>query len=248
MDKRDGAGAHNWGTYRDEIDDQMNSSHAADSQPEWSPEKNEPDAAVPEPTEPKEGATNVDTENQVTTDEGPQELTLDEWKALRGTRQKPTFNIRKAGEGEDLTQWKKMYALKKKEGEEEEEEEEEYDASEYPQRVGRQKHLLDIDIHFADSRRGTRGRGRGGMRGSGRPGRGGAGRMGSSRGGGPGSGMRGAAGGDAAPNNLASSNGTDSPGRGPALSDGAPRNNAAASRVRQSAPKVDDENDFPSLG
>ena len=41
----------------------------------------------------------------------------------------------------------------------------EYDVSEYPQRVGRQKHLLDIDIHFADSRRGTRGRGRGGPRG-----------------------------------------------------------------------------------
>lgn len=46
----------------------------------------------------------------------------------------------------------------------------EYDVSEYPQRVGRQKHLLDIDIHFADSRRGTRGRGRGGPRGGGRGG------------------------------------------------------------------------------
>jgi plasminogen activator inhibitor 1 RNA-binding protein len=56
--------------------------------------------------------------------EEPRELTLDEYKALKGNRQKPTYNIRKAGEGEDLTQWKKMYALKKKEGEEEEEEEE----------------------------------------------------------------------------------------------------------------------------
>jgi len=51
----------------------------------------------------------------------------------------------------------------------------EYDASDYPQRVGRQKHLLDIDIRFADSRRGTRGRGRGGPRGGGRSGPRGAG-------------------------------------------------------------------------
>jgi plasminogen activator inhibitor 1 RNA-binding protein len=57
-------------------------------------------------------------------EEEPRELTLDEYKALKGNRQKPTYNLRKAGEGEDLTQWKKMYALKKKEGEEEEEEEE----------------------------------------------------------------------------------------------------------------------------
>jgi plasminogen activator inhibitor 1 RNA-binding protein len=49
---------------------------------------------------------------------------LDEYKALKGNRQKPTYNLRKAGEGEDLTQWKKMYALKKKEGEEDDEEEE----------------------------------------------------------------------------------------------------------------------------
>lgn len=63
----------------------------------------------------------------------------------------------------------------------------EYDAAEYPQRVGRQKHLLDIDIHFADSRRGSRGRGRGGPRGRG--GLRGAG--GSSRNGAPGSRMGG---------------------------------------------------------
>lgn len=41
-----------------------------------------------------------------------------------------------------------------------ESEDEEYDAAEYPQRVGRQKHVLDIDIQFNDNRRGG-GRGRG---------------------------------------------------------------------------------------
>jgi len=66
----------------------------------------------------------VEQESAAPAQEEPRELTLDEYKALKGNRQKPTYNLRKAGEGEDLTQWKKMYALKKKEGEEEEEDEE----------------------------------------------------------------------------------------------------------------------------
>lgn len=57
---------------------------------------------------------------QAPVEEEPKELTLDEWKAQRAGRQKPQFNIRKAGEGEDPSQWKKMYELnKKKDGEEE---------------------------------------------------------------------------------------------------------------------------------
>lgn len=35
----------------------------------------------------------------------------------------------------------------------------EYENLEYPQRVGRQKHVLDIDIRFKDTRGGGRGRG-----------------------------------------------------------------------------------------
>lgn len=42
-----------------------------------------------------------------------------------------------------------------------ESEDDEYDAAEYPQRVGRQKHVLDIDIQFNDTRRPGGGRGRG---------------------------------------------------------------------------------------
>lgn len=57
---------------------------------------------------------------QAPVEEEPKELTLDEWKAQRAGRQKPQFNIRKAGEGEDPSQWKKMYELnKKKVGDEE---------------------------------------------------------------------------------------------------------------------------------
>lgn len=51
-------------------------------------------------------------------EEEPKELTLDEWKAQRAGRIKPQYNIRKAGEGEDPSQWKKMFELKKKEKEE----------------------------------------------------------------------------------------------------------------------------------
>lgn len=52
-------------------------------------------------------------------EEEPKELTLDEWKALRAGRLKPTFNTRKAGEGEDPSQWKKMYELNKKKDDDE---------------------------------------------------------------------------------------------------------------------------------
>lgn len=68
--------------------------------------------------ETKEGEPEV--EQQAPVEEEPKELTLDEWKAQRAGRQKPQFNIRKAGEGEDPSQWKKMYELnKKKDGDEE---------------------------------------------------------------------------------------------------------------------------------
>lgn len=58
-----------------------------------------------------------ETENEAPVEEEPKELTLDEWKAQRAGRVKPQYNIRKAGEGEDPSQWKKMYELRKKENE-----------------------------------------------------------------------------------------------------------------------------------
>lgn len=118
------------------------------------------------------------------TEEEPKQITLDEWRAQRASRQKPQYNLRKAGEGEDPAQWKKMYELnKKKEGEEDDSDEEDYDVTaEYPQRVGRQKHVLDINIHFSDRRVGGGGRGgRGGRPGGNAGGRG-------TRGAGPGRG------------------------------------------------------------
>ncbi|XP_011256182.2 plasminogen activator inhibitor 1 RNA-binding protein [Camponotus floridanus] len=210
VDKKDGAGSHNWGTHNDEIEESLNQETQ-----EWNNEKPETDPQAP--TEVKNGETAADTTvEEKPVEEETRELTLDEWKALRSTRAKPQYNLRKAGEGEDLSRWKKMYALeKKKEGnEEEDEEEEEYDAAaEYPQRVGRQKRVLGIEIQFSDSRRGSGGRGRGG--------RGRGDRMN-----GRGFGNRGA----------------------PRDSESRPQNEQRSPRSRQNAPKVDDENDFPSLG
>jgi len=227
VDKRDGAGAHNWGSHRDAIEDVDNLNRTDDSG-DWG-DKVESEAPAPEPTEPKEvveGQNGVEGEEETptTVEEERKELTLDEWKALKGNRTKPQYNLRKAGEGEDLSQWKKMYALQKKKDEEDDEEEEEYDSSDYPQRVGRQKHVLDIEFTFADARVGMRGRGgRGGGRGMGR--------------GGPRGPPRGGGAGPSVPPPT---------GEPPARErdTGYGRQNSA----RQSAPKVDDEHDFPSLG
>ncbi|XP_014222838.1 plasminogen activator inhibitor 1 RNA-binding protein-like isoform X1 [Trichogramma pretiosum] len=167
IDKKDGAGSHNWGSHTEEIEDSFNQTE------NWESEKVETMETSPKTTDGTEGQSGESIADATPVEEKPveeetRELTLDEWKALRQTRAKPTFNLRKAGEGEDLSRWKKMYALeKKKEDNEDEEEEEEYDATEYPQRVGRQKHLLDIDIQFSDSRRSAGGRGGRGGRGRG---------------------------------------------------------------------------------
>ncbi|XP_020288673.1 plasminogen activator inhibitor 1 RNA-binding protein-like [Pseudomyrmex gracilis] len=210
VDKKDGAGSHNWGTHNDEIEESLNQETQ-----DWANEK--PDSDTQVTPEVKNGETTAETPaEEKPVEEETRELTLDEWKALRSNRAKPQYNLRKAGEGEDLSRWKKMYALerKKETNEDEDEEEEEYDAAaEYPQRVGRQKRVLGIEIQFSDSRRGSGGRGRGG--------RGRGDRMN-----GRGFGNRGA----------------------PRDGDSRSQNEQRSPRSRQNAPKVDDENDFPSLG
>jgi len=122
--------------------------------------------------------------------------------------------------------------LKKKEKEDDNQDEEEEEYEECHQRAGRQKQLLDVNFTFADSRRGfgqrTRpgGRGRGGDRDRGSSGnfergtgRGSGGFRGGFRGSRGGSGDRGGY-------------SRDQHDRTP----------------RQSAPKVDDVQDFPALG
>ncbi|XP_039297487.1 plasminogen activator inhibitor 1 RNA-binding protein isoform X2 [Nilaparvata lugens] len=193
----------------------------ADESGEWSNEK--PDDYSAETGDNKESSDTPRGENDDTAhiEEEQREMTLDEYKALKGNRQKPIYNLRKAGEGEDPTQWKKMYTLTKKKEGEEEEEEEEYDSSDYPQRAGRQKQVLDIAYVFKD-----------------RPGRGG--------GGGRGRGGRGMRGGGGAPHSVPPATNADGVSRPPG--GGQMRDRDGSRNSRQIAPKVDDEKDFPQLG
>ncbi|XP_037779571.1 plasminogen activator inhibitor 1 RNA-binding protein-like [Penaeus monodon] len=148
VDKREGSGSYNWGSDKDQIEEQLNATPAGNSDHDSSTENVEKPAddngANAEGEEPKE-------------EESVKEMTLDEWKAMQGARNKPSFNIRRAGEGENQAQWKKTYVLKKKEVEVESDDGE----SEEEVHHGRRKVLLDIDFQFSDSPARGRGRGRG---------------------------------------------------------------------------------------
>ncbi|XP_078574532.1 intracellular hyaluronan-binding protein 4-like isoform X2 [Branchiostoma floridae x Branchiostoma japonicum] len=163
-EKREGGGAYNWGSQTDAAEDLNMTAGSAEENPEWTAPTEEG-----ENSEPKEGAEG----EQAPGEQEPKEMTLDEWKALQAkdTKPKSGFKLRKAGEGEDLTQWKKTYVLKK--GQEEE------DADKYGQdqrgpgvggrgERGQKQMPVELNFHFADSpQRGGRG-GRRGGRGGGR--------------------------------------------------------------------------------
>lgn len=98
----------NSGTHKQDIED-YNKGKAA----ERDPERDGNNA-------PKEETTNGDVKSDeqsgkesdaAPVEEEAKEYTLDEWKAQRAERAKPQYNLRKAGEGEDNAQWKKMVAL-----------------------------------------------------------------------------------------------------------------------------------------
>lgn len=66
------------------------------------------------------------TDEQKEVVEEPKEMTLEEYKKeLEEKRVHSKFNLRKPGEGEDVSQWKKTFVLKKKIEDEEEVEYEE---------------------------------------------------------------------------------------------------------------------------
>lgn len=104
VDKRDGGGAHNWGSHKQDLDDlNKGTEYLTDG------EKNDSNVE-----ETKEGETNAEGEVKPVEEE-VKEMTLDEWKAQRAAiRAKPQYNLRKAGEGEDTAQWTKMIPLGKK--------------------------------------------------------------------------------------------------------------------------------------
>ncbi|XP_050744951.1 translation initiation factor IF-2 [Drosophila biarmipes] len=137
IDKREGGGAHNWGSPKQDIEDLKTTG-------ESSPQADKEDSANEQSADPAIAAEE---------DESKQ-MTLDEWKALRDQRAKPNYNLRKAGEGAvDNAEWKKMVVLNKKK-ESNSEDELEYDPSLYPQRVGRLQRIVDIQFNFNDGRKG----------------------------------------------------------------------------------------------
>ncbi|KAG5668776.1 hypothetical protein PVAND_016702 [Polypedilum vanderplanki] len=151
VDKRDGAGAHNWGSHKQDIED-MNKP-ATDGE-DTSGEK-EGDEVVEETPAPEE----------------PKEMTLDEWKAQRQAQMlQPQYNLRKAGEGEN-NKWDNMVQLDKKLDESIPMKKDENRGTQ----EGKKKQVLDIDFHFNDGRRGGLGRrgpgNAGGERGPGNAGR-----------------------------------------------------------------------------
>lgn len=102
-DKRGGTGLNNWGSVKDEI-----SEAEPTAAPETTPEGEDNAPA---------GSENKENEVEEVKNEGPREMTLDEWKAMQDKeRTKVEFNIRKPNEGAD-SQWKKGYVLHKSKSE-----------------------------------------------------------------------------------------------------------------------------------
>jgi plasminogen activator inhibitor 1 RNA-binding protein len=255
VEKREGGGAHNWGKFNDF--NQLEEPFAGEAQDitDRSADENALDASDAN-QETDANAHESDTPKEEVIEEGPKEKTLDEYKKeLEEKRVQPKFNLRKPGEGEDNTQWKKTFVLKKKVEDEEEVEYEEIEVDEELSKRGRHKQILDIEINFRDEgrefpRRGEGRRGRGGMRGSDRNDRGGdrTDRPERDRG------ERGVDRGDRAERGGGADRGGNRErgggrGRGDRQLDS--RNRTRGFRPRDSkeqlAPKVDDWNDFPSL-
>lgn len=170
---------------------------------------------------------------------------------------KSHFHIYAAGE--DTSQWKKMIVLnnnKKKENESEEELE--YDPAMYPQRVGRQQRVLDIQFNFNDGRRGGgagnfNGRGRNGPRGGGprsEGNRGGPQQSGGQQGGNNADG--GNVGGSGGNGSSVRAEGGNRPpierrGLGGGIGGGHAGKRFGNERQQNAAPKVNDERQFPTL-
>ncbi|KAG1938545.1 plasminogen activator inhibitor 1 RNA-binding protein [Pimephales promelas] len=100
-EKRGGGGSHNWGTVKDELSE-LDQSNVTEDTPEGE-------------EHPPADSENKENEAEEVKEEGPKEMTLDEYKALQDKeRAKVEFNIRKANEGTD---WKKGYVLHKSKAE-----------------------------------------------------------------------------------------------------------------------------------
>ncbi|XP_062924946.1 intracellular hyaluronan-binding protein 4.S-like isoform X1 [Mobula hypostoma] len=151
-DKRGGSGSRNWGTIRD--DPRESEATPAEEMTE-----------MEEPQEVHEGdvENKVNEEHDTIVDDGPHEMTLDEWKALQEqTRSKKEFNIRKP----DSSVLSKAVVIHKSRYECDEQKEESDDEDHHYFRRSVNDITSKLDINFGSLTR--PGRGRGGARGRGR--------------------------------------------------------------------------------
>ena len=102
MDKREGGGSHNWGTFEDEMKAEEDKNNVST------------DAEKTESGDKPEGEKEKDGAPEEPREEEPKTFTLDEWKKQQAKKEEPKFNTRKAGEGSDMDpKWKKGLAYKK---------------------------------------------------------------------------------------------------------------------------------------
>lgn len=158
-EKREGSGQHNWGTVKDDIEEQMkDTTQEQEPREDWNPQ-----AEDTENKDPNESTESANPEGGEAEDDEAKQMTLEEWKKINETnRMKSEFKVRKANEGADMSQWKGAQVYKKKPGaDSDDEEEEETDEDDDDEDELRNKKLMnDIKITFNDSPR----RGRGGRR------------------------------------------------------------------------------------
>uniref|UniRef100_U5EZS8 Putative vasa intronic protein n=1 Tax=Corethrella appendiculata TaxID=1370023 RepID=U5EZS8_9DIPT len=247
IDKRDGAGAHNWGSSKQDAEDFAKSQQSGAGDYNHDNETGDEQLNNSSGTggEQKQNETTEQQENKQPTEDDVKEMTLDEWKAQKAAvRSKPQYNLRKAGEGEDGKQWENMVALDKKKSEPTHGDDEELDAT---TRVNK-KHVLDIEFHFNDGRRGglmgrnrNRNRPRNANRNRDRDGD----REGNHEGG-PGGVERGPGGGGGGP--VVGAGGGGGRRRDRDRDGNKPSGDFKFRGGKTAAPKVDDEHDFPSLG
>ncbi|XP_061539687.1 SERPINE1 mRNA binding protein 1a isoform X1 [Phycodurus eques] len=165
-EKRGGSGSHNWGTVKDELNE-LDQSNVTEENTEG------------EEHPPADSENKRENEVEEVKEEGPKEMTLDEWKAMQDKeRAKVEFNIRKANEGAD---WNKGFVLHKSKAPGKKDEL--IDPESFEPKMEEEPHFRkpanditsQLEINFGDL--GRPGRGRGGPRGGG-GGRGGRGRGG----------------------------------------------------------------------
>lgn len=113
VEKRDGTGAHNWGNVNDDLagqegDTSVNAGETGGAAS--SGEENNADVANADPNAVTEGG---ETSTLAPVPEEPKLMTLEEYKKIQKQERapKPKFDLRKPGDGQDNTQWKKTFRL-----------------------------------------------------------------------------------------------------------------------------------------